>query len=78
MPDLTPIDDPNVKIPAAVRASSALAEQLHQAVYTNGDAPSDGEQGKQEGNGPNAAPPTPNTYEAPRIAPRWSRPKYCA
>ena len=56
MPDLTPIDDPNVKIPAAVRASSALAEQLHQAVYTAGDTPSDGETGKQEGNGPNAAP----------------------
>lgn len=50
MPDLKPIDDPNVKIPAAVLASSALANQLHQAAYTSSEPPSEGEQGRQGDN----------------------------
>jgi hypothetical protein len=31
-----------------------------------------------KGSGPNAAPAMPKTNDAPLIAPRWSRPKYCA
>ena len=50
MSDLKPIDDPNVKIPAAVRASAAFAQELHQQVYNppDADAEKQGEAASQD------------------------------
>lgn len=53
MPSLKPLtglDDPNVKIPAAVTRAAAHADQIHQQAYNTQDPPAD----------PNAAPPPDN------------------
>jgi hypothetical protein len=64
----TPIDDPNVKIPAAIKATAAKADEIHRAAYPKEPAPADPQQDQPKDPAKQADPPADPSQDQPKPA----------